>query len=195
MLLANLELDSAQMVAIISTYYLRRTALFWLRSHERRNWQLMEGNATYLTAAGKRKLEEELDYLRTVRRSEVASHIKQAKEDGDISENAGYETAKDEQAFVEGRIRTLEVLLSRAQIIEAPRSRGAVSVGSTVTVVEEGGKPEAFQIVGPPESDPSEGRISDQSPLGRSLLGREAGDRVLVRSPGGTRQFQIIEVS
>jgi transcription elongation factor GreA len=155
----------------------------------------MEDNATYLTAAGKRKLEEELAYLRTVRRSEVAQHINEAKDGGDISENAGYESAKHEQAFVEGRIRTLEALLSRAQVIETPRARGEVSLGSTVVVVEEGGKPEEYLIVGPPESDPSAGRISDQSPLGRSLLGREAGDCVLVRAPGGTREFKIVQVS
>jgi transcription elongation factor GreA len=154
----------------------------------------MEEKPTYLTAAGKQKLQDELEYLRTVRRLEVAQHINEAKDGGDISENAGYDEAKNEQAFVEGRIRTLEVLLARAKVIAEPKSADAVSLGSTVTVTENGGDPEAFQIVGSPEADPSKGRISDVSPLGRSLMGQHAGDRVVVRAPDGLREFEIVEV-
>ena len=148
----------------------------------------------YLTAAGKRKLEEELEYLRTERRAEVAQHIAEAKEGGDITENAGYDEAKNEQGFVEGRILTLEALLSRAEIIETPQSAGAVYLGSKVTVVERGSDPEVYHIVGSAESDPSKGRISDESPLGRSLMGRGVGDTVIVKTPDGPAEFQILDI-
>lgn len=154
----------------------------------------MTDKPTYLTAAGKRKLEEELEYLRTKRRAEVAEHIAEAKDGGDITENAGYEEAKNEQAFLEGRIMTLEALLARAEIIEAPLSAGAVCLGSKVTVVEQGSVPEVYHIVGSAESDPSQGRISDESPLGRSLMGRRAGDTVIVKTPGGPAEFQILDI-
>jgi transcription elongation factor GreA len=154
----------------------------------------MTDKPTYLTAAGKRKLQDELQYLRTVRRAEVARNIQDAKEGGDITENAGYEEAKNEQAFVEGRILTLEALLSRAEIIVKPNSNGSVCLGSRVTVVEEGGEPEAFFIVGSAESDPSQGRISDESPLGRSLMGHVSGDRIIVKAPAGPTAFEILDV-
>jgi len=150
---------------------------------------------TYLTAAGKRKLEAELDYLRTVRRSEVAQHIHEAKEGGDITENAGYDEAKNEQAFVEGRIMTLEALLSKVEIIAESQSGDIIHLGSRVTVVEKGGAPEGFLIVGSAEADPSDGCISDESPLGRALLGHRAGDRVVVQAPDGPMEFEILEVA
>lgn len=154
----------------------------------------MTEKPTYLTAAGKRKLEEELEYLRTERRAEVAQHIAEAKEGGDITENAGYDEAKNEQGFVEGRIMTLEALLARAEIIEAPDSSGAVCLGSKVKVVERGSVPEVFHIVGSAEADPSQGRISDESPLGRSLMGHSAGDTVMVKTPDGPAEFEILEI-
>ncbi len=154
----------------------------------------MTEKPTYLTAAGKRKLEEELDYLRTVRRPEVAQHISEAKEGGDITENAGYDEAKNEQAFVEGRILTLEALLSRTEIIGAPQSAGAVCLGSRVKVVERGSAPEVYHIVGSAEADPGQGRISDESPLGRSLMGRRVGDTVVVKTPDGPAEFEILDI-
>jgi transcription elongation factor GreA len=155
----------------------------------------MTEKPTFLTAAGKRKLEEELDYLRTVRRPSVAAKIHEAKEGGDIMENAGYDAAKDEQAFVEGRILTLEALLSKVEIIKESRQAGSVCLGGTVTVMEIGGQPETFRIVGKTESDPTQGRISDESPLGRSLLGHHAGERVKVHTPGGHSEFEILDIS
>jgi len=155
----------------------------------------MSEKPTYLTAAGKQKLEEELEYLRTVRRPEIAKRIHDAKEDGDIMENAGYDEAKNEQAFVEGRIKTLEALLRRVEIIAESGQGDTVCLGSKVTVVETGGQPETFHIVGPAESDPSQGRISDESPLGRALIGHRAGDQVVVQTPEGPIEFKILGVS
>ena len=155
----------------------------------------MTEKPTYLTAAGKEKLEAELDYLRSVRRPEIAQGIHEAKEGGDIMENAGYDEAKNEQAFVEGRIMTLEALLSKVEIIAESGPAGVVSLGSRATVIERGGIPETFHIVGPTEADPSGGRISDESPLGRSLLGRRAGERVVVQSPDGPIEFEILDVA
>jgi len=149
---------------------------------------------TYLTAAGKSKLEAELDYLRTVRRPEVAKQIHEAKEGGDVMENAGYDEAKLQQAFVEGRIMTLEALLSRVEIIKESSPSDTVRLGSKVTVMEKGSTPETFHIVGATESDPGQGRISDESPLGSSLMGHRVGDCVLVQTPDGPREFEILDV-
>jgi transcription elongation factor GreA len=154
----------------------------------------MTDKPTFLTAAGKRKLEEELQYLRTVRRPAIAAKIHEAKEGGDIMENAGYDAAKDEQAFVEGRILTLEALLSKVEIIKESNQADTVDLGSSVTVLESGGNPETFTVVGPTESDPSQGRISHESPLGRALLGHRVGERVTVQSPSGVREFEILDV-
>jgi len=154
----------------------------------------MNEKPTYLTEAGKLKLEKELEYLRTKRRPEVARRIHDAKEDGDITENAGYDEAKNEQAFVEGRILTLEALLNRVEIIEEPGEEDTVCIGSRVTVAEKGSKPETFRIVGPAEADPGQGRISDESPLGHSLMGRQAGERVIVQTPDGPKEFEILSI-
>jgi len=149
---------------------------------------------TLLTREGYARLQEELDFLRTVRRREVADHIRVAKEDGDITENAGYEAAKSEQAFLEGRIMTLEAMLKNAVFIEENEPTDVVKPGCRVTVVEEGGEPETFQIVGSAEADPAHGRISNESPLGRALLGHKAGEEVSVQTPGGPSRFQIVHV-
>ena len=154
----------------------------------------MTEKPTFLTVAGKHKLEEELDYLRTVRRPAVAEKIHDAKEGGDIMENAGYDEAKNEQAFVEGRIMTLEALLSKVEIIKESRHTDHVALGCSVTVMEKGGDPETFHIVGKTEADPSEGRISDESPLGRALMGHHVGNRVKVQTPAGLREFEILDI-
>jgi transcription elongation factor GreA len=151
--------------------------------------------AHFLTPEGKERLEQELEFLRKVRRPEVAEHIRLAREDGDLSENAGYDAAKEEQAHVEGRILTLENILKNAQIIENNNHSGIVSVGSSVTVQEEGYDPETFHIVGSAEVDPMQGRISNKSPLGRALLGRSKDDSVEVNTPNGVTVFTILEVS
>jgi len=152
-------------------------------------------DAKYLTQAGYERLKKELEYLRLVRRSEVAEHIRIAKEDGDLSENAGYDAAKEEQAFVEGRINTIEAILRNAQIIEDGQNSDTVVLGSRVTVREDGYQPETFQVVGSAEANPHEGRISNASPLGQALLGRKVGDVVEVNTPGGLSTFEILEIN
>ncbi len=154
----------------------------------------MVSKPVYLTPEGKQKLEEELHYLRTVRRSEVAEAIKSAKEEGDLSENSAYDEAKSAQAFLEGRIQTLEAQLREAVIVEA-NSSDTVSLGSTVTVTEDGSdNPETYKIVGSAESDPLNGTISNESPIGSALLGKKAGDVVTVNTPGGKLTFKILRL-
>jgi len=151
--------------------------------------------AHFLTPEGKARLEEELEFLLKVRRPEVAEHIRLAREDGDLSENAGYDAAKEEQAHVEGRILTLENILKNAQVIEKKGNSGTVVVGSQVTVQEDGYDPETFHIVGSAEVNPQQGRISNKSPLGRALLGKRQGDEVQVNTPNGVAVFTVIQVS
>jgi len=150
---------------------------------------------TLLTKEGKEKLEAELEYLTTVRRAEVAEAIRQAKEEGDISENAAYDEAKEAQAFLEGRIQTLQAMLRNVQIITQNGGSDVVRVGSKVTVAEPDGKPETYTIVGSAEVDPANGFISNVSPLGKALLGHRVGDDVAVEAPGGTIHFVIQKVT
>lgn len=149
-----------------------------------------------LTAEGIAKLREELDYLINVRRPELARILRQAIRQGDLSENADYIAAKEEQAFLEGRIQQIETMLRYALLIESNSPNGVVALGSWVTVLEEGrDKPEVFQIVGPAEADPINGKVSYESPLGQALLGHRAGDMVMVNAPAGPITFQVLEVS
>ena len=149
---------------------------------------------TFLTEEGLRKLEQELEYLRTTKRAEIADRLHQAMEDGELIENAEYEAAKNEQAFVEGRILTLETMLNNAVIIKGDGPQGQVHLGSSVTVREEGGSPETYQLVGAAEADPRNGRISNESPLGKALMGRKVGDEVKVTAPAGVLTFTIVEI-
>ncbi len=151
---------------------------------------------TFLTREGLKKLEEELNHLRTVRRAEVADRLHDAQEDGELIENAEYEDAKNEQAFVEGRILTLESMLSNAVIIkDKSTAQGQVVIGSKITVKEVGGgKPEVYELVGAAEANPKQGRISNESPLGKALLGRRVGDEVKVNAPAGTLSFRITAI-
>jgi len=143
-----------------------------------------------LTPEGKAKLEEELYHLKAVRRQEVAEKIQRAIERGGTDHNAEYEDAKNEQAFVEGRILTLENLLKNAVVV-APEKGDRVRIGSRVSVLTQDGKPETFTIVGVAEADPAQGKISHQSPVGRALMGKKAGDEVEVKVPAGTVRFII----
>jgi transcription elongation factor GreA len=152
----------------------------------------MDEKETILTPQGLRKLEEELGFLKSVKRKEVAERIKQSKEFGDLMENSEYEDAKNEQAFVEGRILTLEGMLRNAKVIDNHDVRSdVVTVGSTVRVRSESGEELTYTIVGSPEADPLHDRISNESPVGRALLGRRRGDTVTVRAPGGTIRYTI----
>jgi transcription elongation factor GreA len=154
----------------------------------------MSGEQTFLTGKGLKKLEEELVYLRTVRRAQVADRLHNAQEAGELIENAEYEDAKNEQAFVEGRIRQLESMLSNAVIITEHGSIDAVTLGSRVTVKEAGGNNEDYLLVGAAEANPKEGRISNESPLGKALLGRRVGDEVNVQAPAGLLTFRILKI-
>jgi transcription elongation factor GreA len=148
---------------------------------------------TYLSKDGLEKLRAELDEMVTVKRPEIAGRIHDAKEHGDLSENAEYEDAKNEQAFVEGRIQTLEALIKNATIIEENHSTDHVQIGSTVSVQSQDGE-ETFMIVGSAEAKPTEGRISNESPVGRALLGRKKGEKVVVRVPAGDFQYTILGI-
>jgi transcription elongation factor GreA len=156
----------------------------------------MADKPVYLTVQGKKKLEEELEYLTTVRRREVAAQIKSAKEEGDLSENSAYDEAKLAQGFLEGRVQTIQLQLRNAVIIDESNGKrnGKVTIGSTVTVEEEGFGEETYTIVGSAEADPLEGRISNESPIGIALLGAGVGDEVTAATPGGEIVFKVIEV-
>lgn len=147
-----------------------------------------------LTQEGFKKLQEELDYLKTTKRKEVADRLHEAMEGGELIEDAEYEAAKNEQAFVEGRIQELEALLANARIIEETGKRDVVDVAARVTIQEDGSEPEEYVIVGPAEANPAEGRISNESPLGRALLSHRAGDTVHVDAPGGSFTVHILKV-
>jgi transcription elongation factor GreA len=154
----------------------------------------MVNQETFLTPQGWRKLEEELDHLRSVRRPEVARAIHDAKMDGDVSENAGYEEAKRQQAFLEGRIMTIEAILQTAVLIESDGPKDRATVGARVTVAEDGFEPESYTIVGSVEANPGLGLISNESPLGSALLGHAVGDRVSFQTPGGRVEMEILRI-
>lgn len=154
----------------------------------------MSNQDVYLTAEGLKKLKEELEHLRTIRRKEVAERLREAMEGGDLIDNAEYEAAKNEQAFIEGRILEIEHKLAQARIIEPGESTGIVDIGNTVVVKQDGKKRETFTIVGAAEADPKSGLISNESPLGQALLGHQVGDEVEVDAPAGVLSFQIVKI-
>lgn len=157
----------------------------------------MDENNVYLTPEGKAELEAELDELVNVRRPALAERLHFAIKQGDLSENADYIQGKEEQGFLEGRILELQQTLRHAKLIEVGGSDGGrVRLGSEVTVVELGyDERETYYLVGPAEADPAKGRISHESPLGRALLGRVAGDRISVKAPAGEMKFEIVDIS
>jgi transcription elongation factor GreA len=155
----------------------------------------MDDKPVLITREGLRKVEEEYEELVGNRRREIAERIKHARDFGDIAENAEYTEAKNEQGLVEGRILTLEVMLRNAVVIEdGEREKGVVSVGASVKV-RDGEDDEVYAIVGPAEADPLKGMISNESPLGRALLGHRAGDEVEWTSPMGTGRIKILAVN
>lgn len=149
-----------------------------------------------MTLEGKKKLEEELEYLKTTKRKEVVERIKIARSFGDLSENSEYDSAKDEQAFVEGRIATLEKMIRNAVIIEEDENnKDTVTLGKSVTFIElPDGEEETYTIVGSAESNPFEGKISNDSPIAKSLLGKKIGEEVTVQTPGGEMVVKIVDV-
>jgi transcription elongation factor GreA len=154
----------------------------------------MEKREIYLTPEGAKRLRAELDELRGARRQELAARLRHAVQQGDLSENADYIAAKEEQAFLEGRIQELEAVLKQAIIADGPREEGVVHVGSTVVLAEGEDPPETYQVVGVKEADPAAGRISHESPFGSALMGRRAGETVRARTPGGEVVLKILEV-
>ncbi len=157
----------------------------------------MADKEVILSAEGLRKLEEKLEYLKTVKRHEVAERIRKARQFGDINENSEYEDAKNEQSFIEGEILHLEKLLRNAKLVDdVTVDPDVVGLWSRVRIEDlETGETMEYTIVGSTESDPGEHRISDESPVGRSILGHRAGDQVEVQVPAGTLKYKIIEVS
>ncbi|NLS76484.1 MAG: transcription elongation factor GreA [Chloroflexi bacterium] len=155
----------------------------------------MAENPTYLTPEGLQKLKEELAHLTNVRRPEIALQIQQAKGEGDISDSSGYEEAKNMQGFIEGRIAALEQMLRDTVMIDTTEISEKVILGSLVKVQEDGEQPEEYLLVGPAEADPVGGRISNESPLGRALMGKRAGDRVTIDAPSGQIRFRILEIN
>ena len=151
---------------------------------------------SFLTPEGAEKLRAELENLKTVRRQELAVRLRDAKLMGDLSENADWIMAKEDQAFLEGRILELEAVLRHATVTRASDggARDHVSVGCTVTVREAGEGPEVFSLVGAKEADPRSRKISNESPIGRALLGKRVGDRVKAETPGGTITFEILKI-
>lgn len=151
---------------------------------------------SYLTREGYNRLQDELEFLRTVRRQEVADRLHEALEGGDlgVDPDAEYEAAKNEQAFVEGRIKELEMLLSNARVVDAPEKTDVVVVGTRVTIQEDGAEEEEYVIVGAAEANPREGRISNESPLGRSLMGKRVGDTVSVEAPQGSFSVRVLKL-
>jgi transcription elongation factor GreA len=149
-------------------------------------------NEFHLTAEGIQALKDELKELTTSKRGEIAERLKEAKADGDLSENAMYDAARDEQSFVEGRISEIEHILKHAAVI-SNKSKGTVALGSKVHVELEEGSME-YVIVGSTEANPDKGYISDQSPIGKALIGKKAGDEVAVEVPSGTITYKIKKV-
>jgi transcription elongation factor GreA len=154
-------------------------------------------SVTYLTLEGYEKLEVELENLRTVRRQEIADRLREAMEGDDLGldPDAEFEAAKNEQAFLEGRIKELEILLASARLIDENKKSDSIQVGSKVKIQEEGVDPEDYVIVGAAECDPREGRISNESPLGQALMDHRVGESVSVQAPAGTFKVKILSIS
>lgn len=150
----------------------------------------------YLTPEGLKKLEDELEHLKSVRRAEVAQRLHDAMAEGEVEENPEYEDAKNEQAFVEGRILEIETILANAVLIENKGPSNEIRLGSKVTISEVGsGDKEHYVIVGSAEADPASGRISNESPIGRALLGHKVNDIVAVQAPEGQIKFKVTHIS
>jgi transcription elongation factor GreA len=148
----------------------------------------------YLTPEGEEKLKAELEELKGPRREELSARLRSAIQMGDLSENADYHKAKEDQGFLEGRIQEIDAILRNSVIIEKTKSTGVVTIGSQVTLQEEGFDPESYHLVGPTEADPRQGRISYESPIGRALMDRKVGDVAEAETPGGKIKFKIVKI-
>jgi transcription elongation factor GreA len=154
----------------------------------------MENNPLYLTLEGKEKIERELEILIREKRPDLARRLRSAIQKGDLSENAEYIAAKEEQGFLEGKIQELQAILSLAIVVEDSGEEGVITIGKRV-IVEENGRPrETYTLVGAKEADPRNGRISNESPIGRALMGKRVGETAVAKTPGGEIEFVIIEI-
>ena len=148
-----------------------------------------------MTRAGFTALDEELKVLKSIERPAVIRAIADAREHGDLSENAEYHAAREKQSFIEGRIKELEGLLSLAEVIDPTKLSGAIKFGATVTIVDEDSDEEkTYQIVGETEADIEAGKLNIRSPLARALIGKDEGDSVEVKTPGGNRSYEILSI-
>ena len=151
---------------------------------------------SYLTVEGAARLREELEYLKGTAREQLSIRLRAAIQQGDLSENADYSAAKEEQGFLEGRIQELEHLLRNVVLIEdIKQDTTVVNIGTKVTVQEEDFDPETYQVVGPKEADPRKGRISNESPIGRALIGSRLGETIQVDTPGGSIRLKILSIA
>lgn len=151
---------------------------------------------TYITEEGLAKLKEELDYLKNTKRKEIAERIRDAKELGDLSENAEYAEAKDEQSFVENRVLELESIIRNVNLIKkSKKGANTVEMGATIEVEGPGGKSAEYTIVGSNEANPAEGKISNESPIGQAFLGKKLNEEAEVEAPSGTLKFKILKIS
>jgi len=149
-----------------------------------------------LTAKGFTKLDAELKKLKSVERPAVIKAIAEAREHGDLSENAEYHAAREKQSFIEGRVKELESIIGRADVIDLSKMSGAVKFGATIVILDEDtDKKKTYQIVGEPEASIENGLLNMKSPLARALIGKEEGDSVEVRTPGGVRSYEILSVT
>ncbi len=153
----------------------------------------MTQQPTYLTQEGEKRLRAELAELTGPRREELSQRLRSAIQMGDLSENADYHKAKEDQAFLEGRIQEIEAVLRTAVVVEKA-STDAVTVGNQVTVQEESADPEVFHLVGAKEADPRNGKISNESPIGSALMNHKVGDEVEAETPGGKIKFKILKI-
>lgn len=155
----------------------------------------MSSHQFYLTPEGIEKLKAELAELSGPRRTELAQRLRTAIQQGDLSENADYSKAKEDQAFLEGRIQEINAILGNAVLIEEKSNPdGVIGIGSTVTLKEKGREPVKYFLVGAQEADPRNGKISNESPIGKALLGHKAGDKVEAQTPAGALMFEIVSV-
>jgi transcription elongation factor GreA len=154
----------------------------------------METQDVFLTNDGLQRAVSQLEFLRTVGRSKVAQYLHEAKEAGDVIDNAAYEDAKNEQARLEGRILELEQLLAKAKLIDSKINSDEVTLGSIVRMRTSDDRECSYTLVGAFEAQPSAGRISNESPVGRALLGHKTGDTVIVSTPGGVKEYTILSI-
>lgn len=148
-----------------------------------------------MTRSGHQLLEQELNELKSKERPAIIRAIAEAREHGDLSENAEYHAAREKQGFIEGRIKELEAILSRAEVIDPARLNGPVKFGATVDLIDEDtDEKRSYQIVGEPEADIERGLLNIRSPLARALIGKEEGDSVDVKTPGGLRSYEVLAV-